>query len=175
MNSKSSSSLMVRRILRIAWMSLLLVSLGVARPSLALAGSFPLPRASADTTLRGVPWTGGMGITETTGQIMARQAEKDAGGIVEPVWVRQRANMDYLLPVSPAGSAVASSGSVLNEVPRAPDSNLPQTLGLNFKADQMSNSVPPDTMGTPGPTQFLSTSNDRLRTFSKTTGALDGM
>ena len=52
----------------------------------------------------------------------------------------------------------------------------PQTVGTNFKAATLadSGSLPPDTAGAVGPTQFLVFVNGRLRTFNKTTGAADG-
>ena len=55
-----------------------------------------------------------------------------------------------------------------------PASAAPLSLGLNFKADQYGNLVPPDTQIAVGPTQILSVSNRGLKTFNKATGVADG-
>jgi hypothetical protein len=154
---------------------IVLSTLGVARPTVAmLEGQVP-PVQSADkgVVVVGQPWTGGMGVTETTAQIMARQAAKDASGFVEPPVIQYQRELDYALPTDPSGPAVAHTGFVPNALQRSLDAYLPQTVGVNFKANQYGNSVPPDTQGAVGPTQFFSADNNRLKTFSKTTGSAD--
>lgn len=118
--------------------------------------------------------TGAMGITETNAQIMARQVAKDKAGIVEPRISKYEMELDYLLPDDPNGQKVAKTGFVPNAVTRAPGSQLPQTVGVNFSAHISSNGVPPDTQGAIGPSQFLLVDNANIFTFNKTTGVADG-
>ena len=57
-----------------------------------------------------------------------------------------------------------------------PTTSQPQTLGVTFLGAASDGTVyPPDTMGAAGPTQFLVGINGRIRTFSKATGAADGV
>ena len=53
----------------------------------------------------------------------------------------------------------------------------PQTPSTQFLAAQVSDSgnVPPDTMGAVGPTQLVVFVNGRIRSFNKSTGAVDGI
>src|SRR5262249_24561312 len=56
--------------------------------------------------------------------------------------------------------------------------SAPQTLGVAFDGatgPTETGAFPPDTMGSVGPTQFFVFLNGRLRTFNKTTGAVDGV
>ncbi len=133
------------------------------------------PSSASDGSTEAGQWTvGEKGITVTNAEIMARQRDKDRTGFVEPRLQKYEKDLDYLLPEDPNGAAVASSGSVPGAVRRSPGSQLPQTVGVNFKANQFGNSVPPDTQGAVGPTQYLSMDNNRIISFNKTTGAADG-
>jgi hypothetical protein len=56
--------------------------------------------------------------------------------------------------------------------------SAPQTIGQNFDTvtgPTETGAFPPDTMGAVGPTQFIVTLNGRFRSFSKSTGAADGV
>ena len=55
--------------------------------------------------------------------------------------------------------------------------SAPQPIGTNFTGATLAetSSIPPDTMGTVGPSQFVVLVNGRLRTFNKTTGVADGV
>ena len=170
------SSRIRTRLVRGALLSMIVLStLGVSGPTSAIVKEQepPDPSTSQSAVIVGQPWTGDKGITETTGQIMARQAAKDASGFVEPPVPLDEREIDFELPADPNGQAVASTGFVPHALARSPAANLPQTLGVNFKANQYGNSVPPDTQGAVGPTQFLSADNNRLKTFGKTTGSAD--
>ena len=54
---------------------------------------------------------------------------------------------------------------------------MAQTLGTSFTGATLAdeNAVPPDSMGTVGPAQYLVAVNNRIRTFSKATGVADGV
>jgi hypothetical protein len=54
--------------------------------------------------------------------------------------------------------------------------SAPQTVGTNFTGATLAEtgSIPPDTMGVVGPSQFVVLVNGRLRTFDKTSGVADG-
>ncbi len=58
----------------------------------------------------------------------------------------------------------------------APAPNAPQTVSLSFDGATLSDTsaFPPDTMGTVGPTQWVTFVNGRIRTFSKA-GVADGV
>lgn len=146
---------------------------------IALTGSFfavNRPVSAAQDGERTTEWnTGSMGITETTAQIMERQAVLDKAGYVQPRKFKIERDI-YVTegPVDPSAPQGARTGFVPNAVDRGVNSQIPQTIGLNFEASRFGDSVPPDTQGAIGPTQFLSADNYRLRTFNKTTGAQDG-
>jgi hypothetical protein len=122
------------------------------------------------------PWVGETGVTETTAAIMARQ--QDYQRPPKQPWKtpknrpRGRVNFENLLssPDSP-------------DVPTWPDGAgtgpLPsgQTDSLNFTGATLSDTAafPPDSMGAAGPGQFIVAVNGRFRSFSKNTGAADGV
>lgn len=88
-------------------------------------------------------------IQETTAQIMARSSS-------EPLFA-----------------------DVLNEsMPLITTTRSPQTVSsINFTAVTLAdcNAFPPDSDGVVGPSQFMTVVNGRIRTFSKATGAADGV
>ena len=54
----------------------------------------------------------------------------------------------------------------------------PQVVALSFLASSLTDApgvFPPDTMGAVGPTQFMVVIHERVRTFSKATGRVDGV
>jgi hypothetical protein len=136
----------------------------------------------ADADVRGVPWVGDAGVTETVAQIMAREqatarAEPlEAAGATElkpPLGLPWRKLGDD--PAAPAvpqwPPAPEGAGAEV-----APEPNNPQAVGTSFLGAQSSESgfVPPDSMGAVGPTQVLVAVNGRIKVFDKT-GTLGGL
>ncbi|MEP7286925.1 MAG: hypothetical protein ABI947_14300 [Chloroflexota bacterium] len=130
---------------------------------------------------------GAMGIRRTTADIMAEQQRRAAELANRPVHVKNIHRIDRKnLSNDPASPAVATYGNaafapaVAVPEPAASSSpRLPQTVGTEFTPATYGASapyIPPDTMGTVGPTQFMLTINGRFRVFDKVTttlGALD--
>lgn len=133
----------------------------------------------------GVPFVGEKGVRRTTAEIMAAQsvAPPSGGPLHMPEHaIEGREN----LPQNPEAKSVARtpdlgrgaqvSGSTTTR--KINSLSGPQTIGLNFDAltgPNENGAFPPDTMGAVGPSQFFLFVNGRLRTFSKTTGADDGV
>jgi hypothetical protein len=162
------------------WTVLAAVALGSSVSSHA-AGPAPAAPIDARGELQGMPWTGEMGIQETTAQIMARQAVADQQPsrprLAKPVhWVDRRnlpPNPDS--PAAPRTSLPGRSDAMLRLDHPGPRS--PQTAGLNFLGPTLTDTglFPPDTMGAVGPSNYLVGVNGRLRSYNKTTGLADGM
>ncbi len=114
----------------------------------------------------GRPWTGPPGITETVAQIVAREQGSGASGrsTREARPARGRPHTPRENPDSPEvtsnGPRTARSGVLAV----APDP------GVSFLAVDSTESlyVPPDTMGSVGPTQILIHVNGRVKLFDKT-------
>src|SRR5437899_911606 len=129
----------------------------------------------------GTPWTGEMGVLESTAQLMAR--EKRLAALTQDRVFKRRlraARQSFppdpdstppvrWLPSGPLAGNPAPPGS-----PISPDS---QTVGFSFTAATLADAsgFPPDSMGAAGPTQFLVVINGRVRTFNKNTGGADGV
>src|SRR5712671_2008797 len=133
---------------------------------------FVLSVAAADNTpagyLRGKPWTGSMGITETVEEIMARA---DSNSIVEIHEAHSTLPMlDKSLQANPLAPLVAQwpKGSAPPSPP-VPRPFLPQIPSTSFQGTSLSESgfIPPDSMGAVGPTQVIVMSNGRIKVFSK--------
>src|SRR2546423_80348 len=126
----------------------------------------------------GVPSTGEKGVSKTTSELMQDQESA-------PVSKRPRLMPDHELPdrknrpQNPNSKPVASSpdsdtpaaparlqGSAPGEPPSAPPTPS-HAFTVATLAD--TSSVPPDSMGAVGPSQFLVFVNGRIRTFNKTT------
>jgi hypothetical protein len=139
----------------------------------ALAAATP----TRPNVVTGVPHTGARGVSETTAEIMARQAF--APPAAPPVARPEHEGPDRRLlpqnPASPDAPRWANGRPVYTPAPPRTDS--PQTLGTAFTGATLAetNSFPPDTMGAVGPTQFVVFLNGRLRTFNKATGVADGV
>ncbi|MGH9813094.1 MAG: hypothetical protein ACRD4T_08155, partial [Candidatus Acidiferrales bacterium] len=65
----------------------------------------------------------------------------------------------------------------MSELDREPAPFTPQTLGVSFTGATLADSfsLPPDSMGDVGPTQYVVMVNGRIRSFNKTTGVADGV
>ncbi|HEV2803259.1 MAG TPA: lamin tail domain-containing protein [Pyrinomonadaceae bacterium] len=138
----------------------------------------------------GVPWSGEVGVTRTTDDLMRDQLKAAPTRNMRPLMEEHEIPGRKERPQDPDAQPIASTpidfganarkgtlskgkkaGSVVQ--PRAP-----QTLGLNFDTvtgPTETGAFPPDTMGAVGPTQFFVFLNGRLRTFNKTTGVADGV
>ncbi|MBI3834345.1 MAG: hypothetical protein HY287_08460 [Planctomycetes bacterium] len=135
--------------------------------------------AGADQEIVGTPTIGGAGITETVEQIMTRER---LASPPPPVTPRQRPRFRLgPLPEDPNALMSFAQPSV-DWTPEAeagllnpPSPYLPQTLGTSFKAVGIADApfIPPDSMGTVGPTQIVVHTNGRIRTFTKA-GTADG-
>jgi PKD repeat protein len=128
----------------------------------------------------GVPWAGEPGITETVDQIMARQAQATSRPhVAKPMQRHRRLMPSQGRQINP--SALPDMPyPVVDPLPpglygRRPF--LPQVVGTSFLGAQISDTpgfVPPDSMGTVGPTQVMVAVNGRIRIYSKS-GVLGGL
>ena len=144
--------------------------------------------AQAQEEIVGTPWTGDVGVQETTDDIMARQSSAK-GTSLSAARARPRFRADRTgLPENPDSLEVSSwstSSGALNPkgatttTALAPQRALaPQTPGLNFTAATLADtagSFPPDTMGVVGPSQFMIVLNSRIRVFDKVTGGVGSL
>lgn len=143
-------------------------------------------KVQPDGSIIGVPVELEMGISETTAEIMARQAEADKGGPPEFRGASGKpAKMNELRRSNPQNPESVDSPSwpMIDTGPENQKTHTilnPQTLGTNFTAATVLGvnptlSLPPDTMGAVGPTQFITAVNGRIVSFNKTTGVADGV
>lgn len=128
----------------------------------------------------GTPFKGSTGITETVAEIQARW---DAMSPEEKLDQQRRKGSEHEVnrgglkqnPRSPILSQWPPLSGPLAKDYGAP--RLPQVIGTSFIGPVLaeSNSLPPDSQGAAGPTQYLVFVNGRIRVYSKTgvPGALD--
>lgn len=140
-----------------------------------LAGATSSPAASRGEigAVQGHPWTGSPGITESVASITARQRAEDRRTGGRPEGIREK----------------PEPGRGVSKLPDAPQPPLPASreavaepasafaAGTSFLGAQFSESgfIPPDSMGSVGPTQVLVGVNGRIKSFDKqgNPGALD--
>jgi hypothetical protein len=126
----------------------------------------------------GEPWTGPLGVTQRTDQIMERDrhaGQKQARPHTAKIHPRPRPDFQNL-PANPDSPSVVRWPPSTNSPGGSPQS--PQSTSVNFLAATLAeteNSFPPDTMGAAGPTQFIIALNGRFRSFNKATGSADGV
>src|SRR5689334_3696572 len=118
------------------------------------------------------PWTGPLGVTQSTEQIMEREMQargKKAHAHTAKIHPRGRPDFQNL-PANPDSPSVmrwppptTSSGSP----PQSPQSTSVNFLGATLPETEFS--FPPDTMGAAGPNQFIVALNGRFRSFNKAT------
>jgi hypothetical protein len=151
--------------------------LSVATLAVMAAGT-PVVPASAATpvaTLAGRPVAVVKGGSETAESMMARQARNTPSmpsAATAPRLQPGRAN----LPGNPLSAGIRPTLSPQKAITGGP--KIPaQTTSTQFLGAQLSDSgfLPPDSMGTVGPTQFVVAVNGRIRTFNKATGVADGI
>jgi hypothetical protein len=150
----------------------------VSTPLLFFIGilSSYLARGESDY-ITGVPWTGPVGVSQRTEQIMERERQAhQKQKSPHPAKIRPRPRPDFQnLPANPRSPAVMRWPPPTNSPGASPQS--PQSTSINFLAatlPETESSFPPDTMGAAGPTQFIIALNGRFRSFNKATGAADG-
>jgi hypothetical protein len=141
---------------RVAAALLTLASIALpAQPGAATASGGPGSRV-------GVPWRGESGITETVAEIMARERRADgtrSREVIEDLSPLRRAT-----PKRPSPTPAAEAPG-----PRTFESAIPPTPGVSFHATDLGETpaIPPDTMGSVGPTQILVHTNGRVKLFDK--------
>lgn len=141
--------------------------------------------ADPDAVTVGTPWIGGMGVTETLDQIMARDAllpPEERSADQPPRAIKSLIYPDITGIENPDAPAVSQwppapllAPSLFPNGGGPPDN--PQTVGLSFVGATLNgvagtNALPPDSMGAAGPTQYLVGVNNRIRLYNKSTGAL---
>ncbi len=152
-----------------AFAALLFSALSVL-PGVSSAQTIP-QAAGADVTIKGVPWQGSRGVTETVDQIMERERQHPfvMTGPREP---RPEPKVPRVMKQdNPRAPSVSRWPLALQQAPSGQSSTLlaPQTVGTSFLAGQFSESgfVPPDCMGSIGPTQYLLCVNGRIKVFDR--------
>src|SRR5262245_58043294 len=119
--------------------------------------------------VRGTPWRGKPGISESVAQIMERQSRRLASeGIPEEE--SERRIPKRLRQPNPDSPAVSRWPSSLIDSASAPGLLSFHSIGTDFKAvtyDEAPHYLPPDTIGAIGPTQILVVVNARVRVFSR--------
>src|SRR5947199_2453063 len=146
-----------------------------------ILGSPATAPAVIEPEVVGTPWTGEMGVRESTAQLMARERQLAPVTHAKVPTPRLRAARQTLLqdldsapPARQRPSGPLAGNPAPPASPISPDS---QTVGFSFTAATLADAsgFPPDSMGAVGPTQFLVVINGRVRTFNKSTGAADGV
>jgi hypothetical protein len=159
--------------------------------TLIAIGIAAAPAAAERTDLErvGTPFTGSVGIRQTSAALMRVESLHPSDRPQQPVLVEDHEGPERDgLGINPKSERVAS-------VPVLPPEMLtgyrrrgalntepfsPQAIGPNFRAATLSgfnptNSFPPDCDGAIGPQQYVVGVNGRIVSFSKTTGAQDGV
>lgn len=133
--------------------------------------------------MKGIPWTGQAGVTETVQEIMDRDAALPPNNrLVTEIQVKDAEKLDnprrYMNPKSPRVSQWPAAKLAGPESRARGDQGHgghgggpynPQTVGTSFLGGQLSESgfVPPDTQMSVGPTQILMCINGRIKVFDK--------
>jgi hypothetical protein len=143
-------------------------------------GRIPIATADIRPTSEGTAVPIGEPVVLTTAEIMERARmepslpEPEGETIEMPYPDRSPLPQNPNSPDDPGtgpGSSGARPGSSL------PDSGpfIAQTTGVNFLGPTLAFTTPPDSMGAVGPTQFIATTNNRIVSYNKSTGAADGV
>ncbi|MGH2546397.1 MAG: hypothetical protein ACRDHJ_05910, partial [Actinomycetota bacterium] len=111
----------------------------------------------------GIPWRGEPSITETVGEIMARERRSTRARHQKVV-----EELPLLRPGFGKGPSAASPTSPARSA--GVGSTVPPTPGVSFLAMTLGEAlvIPPDTMGSVGPSQILVHTNGRVKLFDKT-------
>ena len=113
------------------------------------------------------------GASESVDQIMTRQRQAGPQSTTEALRPGLQPGR-ALLPEDPGSQNLRATPQ-----PRAGQAgpSAAQTTGTKFLGAQLSDSsfIPPDSMGTVGPSQYVVVVNGRIRSFNKATGSADGV
>ncbi|MFN0112324.1 MAG: proprotein convertase P-domain-containing protein [Blastocatellia bacterium] len=150
-------------------------------------------QVNPDGSITGTLWIGDAGITETTAEIMTREASLRA---LKPSLSRRNRREREEEFVQPNRTDLTQHPEALTGAQwppvgdgetgrwrdgekssaQSPSRTVAQSPspGLNFTVATLADTTafPPDSMGAVGPTQFLLAVNGRIRVFNKTTGAI---
>ena len=128
-----------------------------------------------DSLIKGVPWTGEPGITETVQQIMERESMFPQDYYPK---LKTKGNPDIEENEYPIVPENPDAPKEFQWPPRNQDqkegetgqTDNPQIVGTSFLGPVVSESgyIPPDTQGDVGPAQILMSSNGRIKVYSKT-------
>jgi hypothetical protein len=120
----------------------------------------------------GIPIIGSAPITETTAQIMARQASPAAKFQRPYVSLPER---PVLINKQHSSTSLTQGPVSGPTTPQSPNSAF--TLGISFDGPSATTpcGTPPDTMGAVGPTQFIILLNCNIVSYDKSTGLADGV
>ena len=133
----------------------------------------PLGSSATDTPVP--PWVGAPPVVRTTADIMAEAARTPAASLdlTRPRFRKVRPDRTGL-PQNPNALPDPSTPPRLDHggSPSVAQTVASPTVDVARLADTFS--LPPDTMGDIGPTQYLVGINGRIRTINKLTGAADG-
>jgi len=145
-----------------------------------ILGSTATAAAVIEPQTVGTPWTGEVGVRESTSQFMAREKQLAAMTIHTVLKPGLRMERQSILPdAASASPRRLPSGPLAGDPapPASPYSPRSQTVGFSFTAATLGDAsgFPPDSMGAVGPAQFLVVINGRVRTFDKVTGTPDGV
>lgn len=118
--------------------------------------------------VRGTPWRGKPGITESVAQIMERQSRRPVPERI-PEEESEGSRPKRLRQSNPDSPAVSRWPSNQIDAVSAPGPLSFHSVGTNFKALNYNEAQhdPPDTTGAVGPTQILVVVNARVRVFSR--------
>jgi hypothetical protein len=150
-----------------------------------LAGSGEATSATGEIgATKGKPSTGSPGVRVSVAELTARQRAQDRRIGAKPHGVREKPE-----PPEEAGAPAEEEGGSGSKLPGPAVPQFPQqsageaigpssalAAGTSFLGAQLSESgfIPPDSMGSVGPTQALVDVNGRIKVFSKT-GTLGGL
>jgi hypothetical protein len=142
-------------------------------------GDLPGDNPSDPSEVFSEPWVGERGVTETVEQMMARERFFRQKGIVARP--EQGGPDRSNLPQDPDSPEVSQWPPIEGDVQPPFTGNgrgrfNPQTVSTTFQAIQLSEAgfLPPDTVGSVGPTQIVVVTNGRIKVFSKT-GVVGGL
>ena len=128
--------------------------------------------------LAGTPWTGAVGIARTTAELQILD-DRTAKGFAPREALPRRsipnAGQRTENPASPPFSGTFPGAGPASADIGGAGPAFAQSASTSFTALTFQNYVPPDTHGDVGSTQYLASVNLRVKSFSKATGAADGV
>lgn len=133
------------------------------------------------TPSEGISFSGSLGITEHVADIMARPPVFNNIAAQQKQAVRPKLSIQGRQNLAQHPRSAQIENDFLKSLTLADQTRQTtrtvQTIGLNFLAAQYSESgfVPPDADGAVGLQQYLMVASGIVKTFSKSTGALDGV